>query len=328
MPEPPSPTPTAAPTSTPAPTAAPTPTPTPTAVPTLTPTPTAIPTTTPTPTAAPTSTPTPTPSPTPTPTATPTPTPTPTLAPFGVYSFSVGENYSNESVFLETPYSKSLRINIYRAFKDVTIEPPSEVMTFIQENVVALENLMALPILEESSDFNVYVEPFFYEKSKWSGYYQSDEMFIGENLYAYTANLSPQTFRRDTVIVHELAHFYWNGGEHASISWMTEGVPEWIAWRLSPWPTEAHSYWREWRPECQGVNLESMPDPCKYDQGRRLFTDLSKNLGEEAFLQGLRNLYAILGEARHDGDSLSYEEAIALMKQAFPESVHHRIDRY
>ena len=232
-------------------------------------------------------------------------------------------------MFLETPYSKSLRINIYRAFKDVTIEPPSEIMTFIQENVVALENLMALPILEESSDSNVYVEPFFYEKRRYAGNYShNDEMFINENYYAYTDNPDPLTLIRDSVIVHELTHFYWNGGKHASIPWITEGVPEWISWRLSPWPPEAHSHLNEWRPGCHGVKLEGLPPLCEYDQGRRLFTDLHKNLGEEDFLRGLRNLYSILVQDRHEGYQISYEKAIAYMKQAFPETVHHRIDRY
>ena len=229
---------------------------------------------------------------------------------------------------METPHSNFLRVNVYRAFKEVVVEPPSEIITFIEENVVALENLMALPILEEGSDFNVYVEPFFYEASSFAGYYISDEMFINENFYAYTANPDPQTLARDNTIVHEMAHFYWNGGKHASTPWITEGVPEWISWRLSPWPPEAHSYFREWRPECQVVKLEDLPPLCEYDQGRRLFDDLHRNLGEKEFLAGLRELYAILVEARHEGWQLSYEEAIAYMKQAFPERVHHRIDRY
>lgn len=229
---------------------------------------------------------------------------------------------------LETPYSKVLRVNVYRAFKEVTVEPPSEVMEFITDNVIALENLMALPILEQGSDFNVYVEPFFYEARAWAGYYYNDEIFINENLYAYTNNPDPLTLARDNVIVHELAHFYWNSGKHASTPWITEGMPEWIAWRLSPWPPEAHSHWREWNADCHVVKLENLPPLCEYDQGRRLFTGLHHDLGEEAFLAGIRELYAILVKARPEGWQLSYEKAIAYMKQAFPDRVHARIDSY
>ena len=230
---------------------------------------------------------------------------------------------------METPYSNFLRFNIYRAFKEVVIEPPSEIMEFITANVVALENLMEWPILERGSDFNVYVEPFFHGVRGFAGYYShNDEIFINEKLYAYTDNPDPFTFTRDNTIVHELAHFYWNSGKHASTSWITEGVPEWISWRLSPWPPEAYSHFLEWRPSCQVVRLEDLPTWCEYDQGRRLFDDLHKNLGEEEFLAGLRRLYAILVEDRHEGWQVSYEKAIAYMKQAFPESVHHRIDRY
>ena len=128
--------------------------------------------------------------------------------------------------------------------------------------------------------------------------------------------------------MHELAHFYWNSGKHASISWITEGVPTRIGWRLAPWPPEAYTRFAEWRAECQSVRLEDLPPLCEYGQGRRLFDDLHKNLGEEEFLAGLRRLYAILVENRHEGGQLSYEKAIGYMKQAFPESVHHRIDRY
>ncbi len=100
------------------------------------------------------------------------------------------------------------------------------------------------------------------------------------------------------LIAHELAHYYWTG----SADWVDEGVAELVATLVehdrAGHPIEA----RNWPcPSMRTIaELEALSPtqdddafPCNYSLGERFFLDLLRGHGEEQFLTGLRELYAM-----------------------------------
>lgn len=111
------------------------------------------------------------------------------------------------------------------------------------------------------------------------------------------------------LIAHEVAHYYWNGNS----AWVDEGVSELIA-AVAEHTRRGQSV-KVTRPPCAytrtlagleslGVSSEEGADSafgCNYSLGERLFVDLYRRLGEEAFRQGLRDLYLISLAKGEDG---------------------------
>lgn len=103
------------------------------------------------------------------------------------------------------------------------------------------------------------------------------------------------------VIAHEVAHYYWHGGE----DWLDEGAAEFTATLVE--------HLREGQPldtvnyPCDSGHtiryLETMPIPethpayiCNYAVGERFFLDLYKIMDEKEFRRGFRDLYRRLLE--------------------------------
>ncbi len=111
------------------------------------------------------------------------------------------------------------------------------------------------------------------------------------------------------IIAHEVAHHFWSGNS----TWVDEGVSEVMA------SVSEHS--RKGKPvkvanppcayartiaglESLEVSSEDGADSayvCNYSLGERLFADLYRRLGEEAFRRGLRDLYLISSAGGGDG---------------------------
>ena len=126
------------------------------------------------------------------------------------------------------------------------------------------------------------------------------------------------------IIAHEVAHYYWNGNS----TWVDEGASELMA--------AAAEYARRGqpvkvtRPPCAytrtiaglenlGASSEDGADSayaCNYSLGERLFVDLHRTLDEEAFRQGLRDLYLISAaeEGTEDGTKVGIDEIRAAFR--------------
>lgn len=98
------------------------------------------------------------------------------------------------------------------------------------------------------------------------------------------------------VIAHEVAHYYWHGGE----DWLDEGAAEFTATlvehlRLGH-PLAAVNYPCASDHTVRYLETMSIPEShptyvCNYAVGERLFLDLYRNMDEKEFRKGFRNLY-------------------------------------
>ena len=121
------------------------------------------------------------------------------------------------------------------------------------------------------------------------------------------------------IIAHEVAHYYWNSGE----IWLDEGAAEFIgafAERARTGvPLEPDNYpcgsargIRELESRDYSQNVAGYV--CNYAVGERLFLDLHRALGEDAFRQGFRQLNALVMEPE---DGAAAPAGIAEVRRAF-----------
>ena len=122
-----------------------------------------------------------------------------------------------------------------------------------------------------------------------------------------------------SVIAHEVAHYYWKGGE----IWLDEGAAEFMAAfaerdrtgvLLEPdnYPCSSADSIREL--ENRDYTRDATGYVCNYALGERLFLDLYRALGEDAFRQGFRRLNAMVGETDSAADTMA---GIGELRRAF-----------
>ena len=168
-------------------------------------------------------------------------------------------------------------------------------MDLLEHSVREVEAFMGLPLPTG------YVGMLF-ERAVWSD-------FAGANFGTHVAVLpeydvdegSHEAEVAGRIIAHEVVHYYWNGNR----SWVDEGASDVVA-SVSE-DTRKGQPVKVTSPPCTyartiagledlGVSSEDGADSayvCNYSLGERLFVDLYRRLGEEAFRQGLRDLYLI-----------------------------------
>jgi hypothetical protein len=121
------------------------------------------------------------------------------------------------------------------------------------------------------------------------------------------------------VIAHEVAHYYWRGGEN----WLDEGAAEFVGsfserartgLPLEPdnYPCDSTIGIREL--EARNYTRDAAGFVCNYATGERLFLDLYRTLGEDSFLRGFRNLNALLEDTR---DEAGFQTGIKEVRRAF-----------
>ena len=101
-----------------------------------------------------------------------------------------------------------------------------------------------------------------------------------------------------SIIAHEAAHYYWSG----NADWIDEGAAELMALlsenaRVGR-PVEVTNYpcaYARTISELERLDPQQGSDEfiCNYALGERLFMDLYRNLGADAFKQGMRNLFVL-----------------------------------
>ena len=109
-------------------------------------------------------------------------------------------------------------------------------------------------------------------------------------------NGSYESSQAGHVMAHEVAHYYWHGGE----DWLDEGAAEFTAtvvehFRLSQ-PLAAVNYPCDSDHTIRYLETMSIPEThptyvCNYAVGERFFLDLYGNMDEKEFRKGFRNLY-------------------------------------
>ena len=121
------------------------------------------------------------------------------------------------------------------------------------------------------------------------------------------------------LIAHEVAHYYWRG----NADWIDEGMAELmelavenrrVGTPINPIDvTDVRCEFIRNIKELEEVAPEQGEDAfrCNYAFGRGLFVHLLRALGEDAFWEGARNLYAA---------SLDKYAGIEEVRQAFPEA--------
>ena len=153
--------------------------------------------------------------------------------------------------------------------------------------------------------------------------------FAGNNFGTHIATLSKydtdESESTGSHIAHEVAHYYWRG----NANWVDEGAADFLASvsenARTGGPIEITNdpcgYVRTIAElETLGVTSEAGEDSafiCNYALGERLFVDLYRNLGEDSFRRGLRDLYLlsqVADEAEMQDDT---EVGIDHVKTAF-----------
>lgn len=134
-----------------------------------------------------------------------------------------------------------------------------------------------------------------------------------------TQEKSGQADAAGSIIAHEVAHYYWNDGE----IWLDEGTAE-ITAALSERartgvPLEPDNYpcgsaSGIWELETQDYTRNAAGFVCNYAMGERLFLDLHRTLGEEAFRRGFRKLNTLIAELDAEAGG---KAGIAEVRQAF-----------
>ncbi len=126
-------------------------------------------------------------------------------------------------------------------------------------------------------------------------------------------------------IAHEVAHYYWSGNSN----WVDEGASDFMASTSenarSGGPIEVTNdpcaYARTISElEDLDVSVKDGADSafiCNYALGERLFVDLYRNLGEDNFREGLRDLYLLSQVEDEDGLQDDTEVGIEHLKAAF-----------
>ena len=108
-----------------------------------------------------------------------------------------------------------------------------------------------------------------------------------------------------STIVHEVAHYYWRGGER----WVNEGMASAFEVILGPGFLIPDAVTRNERRDCDLPNLRALVEAapsgplvpafyCNYYLGQRLFLDLRETLGDGEFRAGAQRLYRSIRDCR------------------------------
>ena len=192
-------------------------------------------------------------------------------------------------------------------------------MDLLEHSVREVEAFMNLPLPTG------YVGMLF-ERAVWRD-------FAGANFGTHVAVLprydvddgSHEADVAGRIIAHEVAHYYWYGNN----TWVDEGAAEVMA-SISEQARTGQPVRVTNRPcahvrtiaglESLGTTSEEGADSaygCNYSLGERLFVDLHRRLGEEAFGQGLHDLYLISVAKGEDGARDGTRAGIDEVRAAF-----------
>ncbi len=211
-----------------------------------------------------------------------------------------------ESIEIPTTLSPNLKMSIVRTGRS----RPPRTAEAVRAAVTYVKDVMATPIPVE----NVVV--VLNEKRA------RQHSTLGVN-HGFAFTLAPDLeggthHRLRTVILHEVAHYYW----HLGPGWIDEGVADTFEYM---WGIEAgipDGLLSPYRGNCETPDLSSLsaltrPEAqrasrCNYFLGQMLFQELWEDAGKEEFNKGLRRLYTSLLESDY------LERGIAQVRQTFP----------
>ena len=224
-------------------------------------------------------------------------------------------NARTEVVFERTRHTPNLKISIIRT----GTQPRQATTDDIRDSVEFVEGIMNRPL--PLNHVIVVVD----DHAVSEGYGGTNYGFAFGVLSDDEQHETPyDTFRFRSLIIHETAHFFWQG--HAS--WIDEGVANTFEYLygvdegVSPGLREQAS-----RDGCEAHDLEMLTEwdaspeqqgryGCNYFLGQLLFQDLLDELGREEFSQRLRELYRLSLEAKDDPDGET--PGIAELRETFP----------
>ena len=107
---------------------------------------------------------------------------------------------------------------------------------------------------------------------------------------------------RQSVVAHEIGHYYWNRGTHKHEAWISEGAAEYIgaysvkqqfgdnSLRITNYPCPYYRTIEHLRADNPQYSV-SKGSLCNYSLGESLFIDLDHSMGHAAFANGLRDLH-------------------------------------
>ena len=225
-------------------------------------------------------------------------------------------NARTEVAFEKTRHTPNLKISMIRT----GTQPRQETIDDIRDSVEFIEGIMNRPL--PISHIIVVVDDY----AVTEGYGGTNYGFAFSVLSDDEQHETPyDTFRFRSLIVHEVAHFFWLG--HAS--WIDEGVANTFEYLfgvdagVSPGQRE-----RAYRGDCEAHDLEMLTEwdatpeqqgryGCNYFLGQLLFQELLDELGRTAFSQRVQELYRVSLDTKDEpGGELP---GIAEVRQAFPD---------
>ena len=145
--------------------------------------------------------------------------------------------------------------------------------------------------------------------------------------YGFAIGYRPEYEQRqdpfESLLVHEVAHYYWYGSE----DWIDEGVAETIQYMYGIEKGLSPGQLRTPRQGCEAHDLEMLSewDPainnpqfiCHHYLGRLLFQELSERLGSEEFASRMREFYRL---ALTENDAGRIPEVISV-RQVFSDQI-------
>ena len=163
-------------------------------------------------------------------------------------------------------------------------------MTLIGNAVRTAENLMARPL--PTNYVNVWYQETAFPRvtagtftSENSGMYITINPEYGIDDGSHEAEFAPG------LIAHEVAHYYW----HGNVGWIDEGMASFmdiaIENRRAGEPMNAQHRLCDYATNIAEAIRKDKEYRCEHSLGERLFLDLWRTLGEDAFWQRARNLY-------------------------------------
>ena len=214
---------------------------------------------------------------------------------------------------IELPLAGEVDLVIVRTYLGVRRS-----MDLLENAVREAENLMGEPFPRQ------YVG-LLYENSVAS--YAAGQHFIGENIAIrpeFDADGGgPYASYAPRIIAHEVAHYYWWG----NVRWINEGMAELMELAIERLVGTVKLVDITDVPCKSARSLKELEEIapkggepafiCNYSLGRGLFVNLLRTLGEDAFWEGARNLYAASGGA-----------GVEEVRQAFGANVVVVIDRW
>ena len=211
-----------------------------------------------------------------------------------------------ERRMVELPLSGEVELAIVRTYRGGARRS----MDLLESAVRKAEKLMDAPLPLSHTDNAVWL---LFENAVRPG---PAGIFAG----AYIV-IRPKYALDARLIAHEVAHYYWHGNP----VWLAEGMAEVMASVIER--ERVGSRVRVTTPGCWVVKnimeLEALGNRgflCNYSLGERLFLDLLRQLGEDAFWDGARKLYEITRTKREVG--------IEDVRQAFGPEADEIISRW